>query len=227
MNISIVIPTFNSEQFLRETIESALAQTVPSEIICVNDGSTDGTRFLLDEYADRIKVITQSNRGLPAARNTGIMNAKGDYILPLDSDDILLPTAVDRILNVITDTNADVVAPSFQCFGLSEEIKMLRMRDLGMPSLSIDHFKGGNQIGYCSAIRKSVLLECGGYSPRMFWGYEDYALWFDLLKRNKTIVTIPEILWKYRIRPGSMLSVAQQHHQELMNQIAKDNPGIF
>lgn len=221
MKVTCIIPTYNQEQFLEEAIESALAQTVPCEVIVVNDGSTDTTKFILDEYSDRVKVINQSNRGLPSARNTGIMNATGDYILPLDSDDILEPNCVERLLQVAEDTQADVISPSFKTFGVSESLVLLMMRP------TLEDFKSGNRVGYCSLIKRSALLECGGYSAKMVWGYEDLALWFDLLRRAKTLVTVPEYLWRYRTKPQSMITTAQQHHQELMQQIANDNPGLF
>ncbi len=213
---SIVIPTFNQKDFLAEAIDSALAQTVPVEVIVVNDGSTDGSRFILDEYADRVKVIHQVNKGLPSARNTGIMNATGEIVLMLDSDDKLLPTAVERIEKVFDDTDADIVSPSFTMFGLQGGDAILQMRP------QLEDFKSGNKIGYCSAFKRADLLMVGGYSPRMIWGYEDLALTIDLLKRGKKIYTIPEPLWMYRIKPNSMLANAQAHHAELMAQIYHD-----
>lgn len=221
MKISIVIPTFNQEQWLEESLKSALAQTVPCEVIVVNDGSKDKTRFILNDYADKIKIIHQANKGLSSARNTGIMNATGDYILFLDSDDILEPNCVEKILEVIKETKADIVSPSFNTFGAQENTVLLQMRP------TLDDFKTGNRVGYCSAIKREALLECGGYSPRMVWGYEDYHLWFDLLRRGKTLVTIPEPLWRYRLRPDSMISVAQQHDIELKAQINHDFPGAI
>ncbi len=222
MKISVIIPTFNQQEFLSDCIDSILNQTVkPHEIIVINDGSTDNTRGILEGYEDKIKVIHQVNKGLASARNTGIMNATGDYILPLDSDDLLQDNCIERLTKVIEDTNADIVAPSFKNFGLDNSLVTLMFRP------TVEDFKTGNRIGYCSAIKREALLEVGGYSPRMTWGYEDYALWFDLLKRGKTLVTIPEPLWLYRVRANSMLSTAQAHHQELMTQIAKDNPSVF
>ncbi len=216
MRTTCVIPTFNQKDFLAEAIDSALAQTVPCEIIVVNDGSTDGSRFILDEYADRVKVIHQVNKGLPSARNTGIMNATGELILMLDSDDKLLSTAVERIEKVFDDTDADIVSPSFTMFGQQGGDVILMMRP------QLDDFKSGNKVGYCSAFKKADLLAIGGYSPRMIWGYEDLAMTIDLLKRGKKIYTIPEPLWMYRIKPNSMLANAQAHHAELMAQIFHD-----
>jgi glycosyltransferase involved in cell wall biosynthesis len=216
MKTSIIIPLFNQKDFFREAVESALAQTVPVEIIVVNDGSTDGSKFLAEEYADRVKVIHQVNKGLPSARNTGIMNATGEYILPLDADDILLPTAVERMEKVFEDTDADIVSPSFTMFGLQNQDVILDMRP------DLDSFKGGNRIGYCSMFRRADLLEMGGYSPRMTFGYEDLALTIGLLRRGKKIYTIPEPLWKYRTKENSMIQTAQAHDAELMAQIKHD-----
>lgn len=218
MRTSIIIPLFNQAHFVREAVESALAQTVPCEVIIVNDGSTDGGRFVADEYAERgVRVIHQVNKGLASARNTGIMNATGEFILPLDADDKLLPTAVERMEKVFDEIkDADIVAPSFSMFGASEGDVILMMRP------TAQDFRGGNRIGYCSMFRRKDALAVGGYSPKMVWGYEDLHLWINLLSLGKKIYTIPEPLWMYRRTPGSMIDSAQQHHNELMGQIAKD-----
>lgn len=93
--VSIIIPAYNGEAYLRETVESARAQTYANlEIVIVNDGSTDGTPQLAEALATedpRIKVVHQENKGLSAARNSGILNATGRYINFLDADDWLLP----------------------------------------------------------------------------------------------------------------------------------------
>ena len=90
--VSIIIPMFNAEKYLRETLDRILRQTLKSiEIICVNDGSTDNTLMLLEEYAakdNRVKVVNQENQGAGIARNNGMKHAKGEYYLFLDADDI-------------------------------------------------------------------------------------------------------------------------------------------
>jgi len=144
------------------------------------------------------------------------MNTVGDYILPLDADDILLSTCVEKI----SQYDADIISPSFKTFGTSNESIIL------MPNPTLKDFKSGNKIGYCSAIKKSVLLEVGGYSPKMVWGYEDLHLWINLLSKGKKIVTIPEVLWLYRTKEKSMWTDALGHHDELMNQIYKDFPNF-
>lgn len=211
--ISIIIPSYNQQDYLADAIESALAQP-NCEVIVIDDGSTDNSLKIANSFP--VKVVSQVNKGLSSARNTGIMNATGEYILPLDADDILLPGAVERIQQIIDETNADIVAPSFKTFGTTNQSVIL------MESPTVHDFKEANRIGYCSAIRKSVLLEVGGYSPKMIWGAEDYHLWFDLLTRNKKLVTIPEILWLYRTKETSMWTETAKHKDEYMAQINKD-----
>ena len=216
--ITISISSYNQAEYLPDAIESALAQTVPCEVIVVDDGSTDHSLEIARSYP--VKVVSQVNKGLSSARNTGLMNAMGNYFLPLDADDILEPNTIERIEQVIKETGADIVSPSMQCFGRSDAKVIL------MPNPTIEDFKTGNRVAYCSAIKTSKLLEVGGYSPRMHTGYEDYHLWFDLLNRGARIVTIPEPLFWYRTKDQSMWHDAVKHHEELMAQIRKDFPEV-
>src|SRR3990167_3565180 len=112
--ISVIIPCYNMQEFLSDSIESVLTQTVkPHEILIIDDGSTDNSLVIAKSYeAQGVKVISQVNKGLASARNTGLMNATGDYILPLDSDDMFLDTCIEKITKVIEETNADIIAPS-------------------------------------------------------------------------------------------------------------------
>lgn len=219
MKVSIIIPSYGQCEFLPETIESALAQTVKSQIIVIDDGSTDGSLRKAKEYeAFGVKVISQVNKGLASARNTGIMNATGDYILPLDADDLLKENCVERIIEYAEKTDADVIAPSIHCFGLGEQTTIL------MDNPKLEDFKEGNRLAYCSAIKRSVLLEVGGYSPKydQLGGWEDLALWYDLLTRDKRIVTIPEPLVWYRVKEKSMWRDADKNKDKLWDQIIKD-----
>ena len=99
MLFSIIIPVYNVEQYLRDCLDSVCNQSFTDwEAVCVDDGSTDGSSMILREYAgkeDRLRIITQANGGLSAARNNGMMSARGEYILFLDSDDWLEPNALE------------------------------------------------------------------------------------------------------------------------------------
>lgn len=221
LRVSIVIPSYNQEQYVEEAIVSALNQTMKCEVIFVDDGSPDGSIRIARKYDTRMKIISQTNRGLASARNTGIMNATGDYILPLDADDILTSECAETLFKLATQTGADVVAPSFHTFGLAAQNVVL------MPNPTLNDFRLANRIGYFSLIKKSVLLSVGGYSPKMVHGYEDYHLWFNLLTKGKRIVTTPEILAMYRTKEDSMWHDAKNnHHDELMAQIYKDFPEV-
>lgn len=218
--ISFIIPAYNQAQYLAQCIESVLSQTVkPYEIIVVNDGSQDDTRYIAKSYP--IKYIEQVNKGLASARNTGLMNMTGDYFYPLDSDDMMLENCLEKTTETIEkNPDADIIAPSFKCFGKYNESVIL------MDNPQLEDFKVANRIGYFSAIKKEALLEIGGYSPRMIHGYEDYHLWVNLLSQGKKIVTMKDILILYRTKENSMITDAQKHHSELMTQIYKDFPNF-
>lgn len=225
--ISCVIPCYKQAEFLPHAIESVLSQTIkPHEIIVVIDGSPDDSLQIAKSYEPRIKVINQVNKGLASARNTGLMNMTGDFFFPLDADDIMMENCIERISQIIEETDADIVAPSFKTFGKYNAQVIL------MSNPTLEDFKPidgqpMNRIGYFSAIRRSKLLEVGGYNPKMTFGWEDYDIWFDLLKRGTTLITIPEMLILYRTKEHSMINEANEHAQELLTQIYKNHPEVF
>ncbi len=229
MSISVIIPCYNQGEYLEDCLESVYNQTVQAhEIIVINDGSGDKTQEIAERYMFKdfpliespVKVIYQVNKGLPSARNTGIMAATGDYILPLDADDMLMENAIETLSREIQQTNADIMAPSFKEFGKSD-------REVILGSFAMEDLKVGNRLGYFSAIRRSALVDVGGYNPKMKWGWEDWDLWFDLFKRGKTICVLQDILVKYRVKEKSMIHEANAHGDELMEQIKRNHPSLF
>ena len=109
MNISVIIPVFNTAEYLHESLSSILSQDVDGlEVICVDDGSTDNSHLVLESYANRdnrLRVIRQKNSGQGASRNRGVEMAKGRYILFFDSDDILFPDALRMLLGEVSDAD--------------------------------------------------------------------------------------------------------------------------
>lgn len=229
IKLSIIVPSFNQSKYLEDCLESVYDQTQQAhEIIVVDDGSTDDSLEIARRFEFRdlplisspVRVVSQVNKGLASARNAGIMNATGDYVFFLDADDVLEENAVERLTSEIAATNADIVAPSFREFGLSN-------REVILGGFTMEDLKQANRLPYCCAVRRSALLEVGGYSPRMRWGWEDYALWFDLLGRGKSVAVLQEVLVNYRVKDRSMIHEANEHSEELWSQIRKDFPNIF
>lgn len=222
MKVSIIIPSYNQEEYLREAIESAISQTEQCEVIVIDDGSTDNSLRIAKEYEPEVKVIKQVNKGLSAARNTGIMNATGEWIFPLDADDFIAENCIEMLLRLAGETDADIVGPSIEIFGQNSGKVILS------PNPGIELFRLGNHLGYFSLYKKSMALALGGYSPKMIHGYEDYHFWINALMRGYKIVTTPEILAKYRTKEKSMWKEAhKEHHAELMAQIYKDFPDFL
>lgn len=231
MKISVVLPSYGQAEYLEQAIVSVLSQTYQAyEIIVVDDGSTDGSYEIAQKYIPRILLIKQINKGLAAARNTGIANATGDYVFFLDADDVMEPNCLYLIQSYGTSQNQflgkyfpyDVIAPSIRCF----DDKGNEQDTILKEEISFNDFKGGNRLAYCCAIRRSVLLECGGYSPRYdsLGGWEDMALWYDLMSRKKEFKTIQIPLVRYRIKDKSMWKEAEKNKAALWAQIVKDFP---
>ncbi len=111
--LSVVIPVYNVEQYLKECLDSVFVRNVESmEVICVNDGSTDGSLAILERYATRhanLQIITQPNGGLSAARNTGLRAAKGKWVYFLDSDDWLYPNTLQKVVEVAEERQVDAL----------------------------------------------------------------------------------------------------------------------
>ena len=116
--ISVIVPVYNTEKYLPDCLNSVLQQTFSDwEAICVNDGSLDNCEKILTQYAQkdkRIRVFSQDNQGVSAARNLALDHAKGDYICFLDSDDELAPTFLEKMYHQITTTSSDLVSCDFQ-----------------------------------------------------------------------------------------------------------------
>ena len=120
MLVSVIIPVYNSEKYIAETLDSILASVyVNMEVVCVDDGSQDNSLEILKKYASkdaRVRVYSQQNAGACVARNYAISLAKGEFILPIDSDDKITPTYISNATKVlVTNPNVKVVIPEISC----------------------------------------------------------------------------------------------------------------
>lgn len=123
--ISIITPVYNTEKYLSECLDSIFSQTIKDfELICVDDGSTDNSLNILNNYQNKhknLKIISQKNGGPGVARNTGIDNALGKYICFWDSDDIFEPDALEKMYNQAEETKADISICRMQMFSSQTE----------------------------------------------------------------------------------------------------------
>ena len=125
--VSIIIPTYNSGIFLSEAVESALKQDyLNTEIIVIDDGSSDNSIEFIDLYKDRITIISTANRGAASARNTGILNSQGEFIAFLDSDDIWLPNKLSKQMDLMKSENLDLVYCSGQEFDETRKLGLVQ-----------------------------------------------------------------------------------------------------
>ncbi|MBQ2982160.1 MAG: glycosyltransferase [Lachnospiraceae bacterium] len=131
--ISIIVPVYNTERYIRQCLDSVLTQCFKNyEIVCVNDGSTDGSLGILKEYQkndERVRIITTENGGLSAARNIGVQSAAGEYICYLDSDDMLENGALERMSYAIDDGYADVIGYNARLIYENEFTKEMYNKD--------------------------------------------------------------------------------------------------
>ena len=206
--VSVVIPCYNQAAFLPETLESVLSQTYENwEVIIVNDGSPDETEAIAHKYKvldDRIHYVYQENGGLPSARNKGIEQAKGEFILPLDSDDIIKPQYIEEAMKAFGENpQLKVVYCLGVMFGNINEPWDLRYR--GYKSLLV------RNAFFCSSFfRKSDWLKIGGYDESMRKGFEDWEFFIRLLDEQSQVYQIPQPLFYYRKKECSMIVLALQ-----------------
>lgn len=223
--IDVIIPSYNQEEYLPDCIDSVLAQTIkPNTVIIVDDGSTDNSLGIargFDAGDGEFEVIEQVNKGLSSARNTGIMNSTSEYCFFLDADDMITEDCLEKIMKKITATDADIIAPSLKEIGMGQATVIINQE------IKLEDFKKGNYLPCACAVKRSKLLEVGGYSPRMTFGWEDKHLWINLLSRGATVATIQEPLFLYRIKEKSMIHIADEHSEELTAQIKKDFPKLY
>ena len=132
IKISVIIPVYNAEKYLRECLDSVIGQALQDiEIICVDDGSTDSSLSVLQKYAakdTRLKIVVQANQGAAAARNVGMAVAQGEYLAFLDADDLYCPEALQTAYACATKSNADMVV--FEADFFDDRLGLLRTERL-------------------------------------------------------------------------------------------------
>ena len=201
--ISVIVPCYNQAQYLDECLRSVLDQTYQDwECIVVNDGSPDNTEEVANQWLakdSRFKYLYKENGGLSSARNAGIKEAKGEWILPLDADDYIAGNYLEDAQAYFNHSKVKVIYGTARRFGAVNDVWILR-------EFSLHNLAQQNLI-YCSSLfRKNDWNVIGGYDEQMKLGLEDWEFWIRMLKDGGNVICLPTLCFYYRIKESSMLS---------------------
>ncbi|SDW99348.1 glycosyltransferase family 2 protein [Thiocapsa roseopersicina] len=236
--VSVVIPVYNGERHVGATLQSVAEQSHGRlEILVVDDGSTDGTADILSLFArqdTRIRILRQANKGVAAARNLGIRSARGDFIAPLDADDVWHPERISKQLRCLLDAPSDVGLVYSPWITIDESGAGIS------PCMDRDRFEGivwlqlmlGNFLGSASTclIKVACLRKIGLYDEEYFvqraQGCEDWDLYLRIARRFRLLCQ-PDCLIAYRQVRGSMSVDVEQmmrSYERMMSKVG--HPGV-
>ena len=219
--VSVVLPVYNSEKFLSKSIESALNQTYDNvEIIAVDDGSTDNSLKILQQYSDKIQIISQSNQGLAAALNTAIKKINGKWFKWLSPDDVLYPNSIELLVNEAKKLSENIIVYSNWELIDENDKKLRSFSEQNYNDLEIFDFNvrllDGQQINVNTALIPTFLFEQGciiqNLNDPVVIDY-DFFLQAGIL-HNIKFHLIPKSLLKYRVH-GNQLS-----HSSITNSLS-------
>jgi glycosyltransferase involved in cell wall biosynthesis len=222
--ISVVIPCHNSAPWLLETLASVVNQTLPAlEIVLVDDGSTDDTAAIIDDAVAKHPSVMRAaldNRGVAAARNLGISMASGEYIMPLDADDLIAPTMLAecaRVLDVDPDTT--VVFTDREDFGALEGV-------FAAGAFDVQHLKYFNQLSHCALYRRTLWHSIGGYRTNVT-GFDDWDFWLAAALRGARGHHLAQPLFRHRRHRGSQLGRIFSDYERLHATIICNNRDAY
>ena len=211
--ISVVLPVYNGSEYLVEAVDSVLAQTCAHfELIMIDDGSTDGSRMILDEYAakdPRVRVVSRENRGLATTLNDGLSMARGTWIARMDQDDIALPHRFERQLEWLEQTGADMAGSWVQRFGTSDRrVVKLHKTDAAIKM----------ELLFCSPFAHPTVMMRAALVKRLHYDKawekaEDYDLWERAAEAGWKMTNVPEVLLLYRIHPDQISTLTADRQQ--------------
>ena len=209
--VSVVLPVYNGERFLRDAMDSILHQTFADfEFIIIDDGSTDGTGSIIRSFKDpRIHVLRhEHNQGIVDSLNHGIQKATGKYICRMDADDVSLPTRLERQMEFL-EKNSDVAVLGTNTIVINGESTEIRRESYPQSHKEImKRIFIGNPFAHGTTVmRLEVLKESGTYDGR-FLHNEDYDLWLRIASRH-SLANLDEALVKRRVH-GSNITVEKE-----------------
>lgn len=207
-SFSIVIAAYQAESTICEAVNSALTQTYPAlEVIVCDDGSTDGTAIALDGYRAAITVVRQDNSGEGAAKNTAVRQARGDYVVVLDADDVFLPRRLEALAWLAArHPDLDILATDAVVEADGEPIRTAYHPGWLFPSVDqraaiLDR---NFVLGMC-AVRRVRWAEAGGFDPGLAYA-ADWELWQRMIFSGSRVGLVDEPLARYRLTRGTLSS---------------------
>lgn len=222
--ISVIVPCYNQAQYLDECLQSVLDQTFQDwECIIVNDGSPDHTAEIAQKWVGkdkRFRYLFQENKGVSAARNFGIENAAGEWILPLDGDDYISINYLELAVNHFNDNDIKVVYCKAKKFGVEDKDWLLR--DFSLLNLAKD-----NLIFNSAFYRKQDALAIKGYDTVLTKGLEDWEFFINLLKNGGGVMKISEYCFFYRIKEVSRNTLLKKDPSESIKYIERKHIDFF
>jgi len=220
--ISIIIPCYKVEKYLRRCLDSVLVQTFKNwEAICVNDGSPDECGNILDEYArkdSRFNIIHQENKGASIARNNGLDAAKGDWICFVDSDDIIHPQMLEIVYNKAVSNNVDMVHYKYREFKTDDvdcidiDLNAIKGKIFNNPALvTCRKSKYYNTFGPVAKFIKKEVIGKIRFIPHL--QFEDYPFVYEILSQKPKALYLDTELYFYRIREVSLSHIKADPQQ--------------
>ena len=223
--ISVIIPAYNVAPYIGETLESVFAQTFTDfEVIVINDGSPDTEEFerVLTPFRERIRYLTQENRGASAARNAGLRAAHGEFVAFLDADDFWLPSYLEDQIAVIRERNCDLVCADALIVGESPDagrsyFEAVMEAALPKAVTFLDLLSGERSLITSGVlVRREHILEVGLFDEKLR-NAQDFDLWLRLARRGSHLAYQPRVLLEYRARINSLTGdPINSHLRELL-----------
>lgn len=222
--VSVVIPVYNMEEFLEETLDSVLSSDYPNfEVIVMDDGSKDRSFEIAESYKSRyenVRVYTQVNSGVATARNHAISKAGGVYILPVDADNRISKELIHSAVDILeSDPEVKVVCPRAEFFGDHSGEWVL-------PPFSLSLLARKNMMDTCAVYRKSEWERIGGYCAEIV-AREDWEFWISMLKDGGKVVKLPEIGLFYRVREQSKRVTDRLLKKHVIDVLNRRHPDFF
>ncbi len=225
--VSIVLPIYNGEKYMRLSIESIINQTYKNwELIIIDDCSTDDTAKIANEYVEkdeRIKYYkNEVNLRLPKGLNKGFSLSKGCYLTWTSDDNLYLPNAIEKMVKTLQNQQTDFVFAD--CDIIDENGKIIEI--IKAPKDYKSSIIGGNYVGACFMYTRKVYNTIGDYNPKNFL-VEDYDYWLKIFARFE-ISNIPEVLYQYRWHDGALTSTEKREKiNDVCEKVLLDNIHLF